>query len=312
MTDTFTMYAQGLTSQALQRLSYAQNITPSTFPSFFVHPKLLDQLRPLLPYGQTLRFTCPQQAEAIQSCTTNSHVLIVMPTGSGKSLAFFAAPLLMPDKMFIVVTPLVALTSDMSHRLAATPIRSGMWSSPLDPFTVQVVLVSAHQAGTMEFFHWAKTNALRIYRFFIDEAHHVITSDNYRECFKLFNLITELGKPVTFLTATLFDRSIPRLCESMRIDPALLLQIRANTARPSIKIRVTRCADFHTVTNEIERLFRSIELSPTDRGLIFCTTVANCKDIARALGIDYYVAKLKQDEEENALEQARLEAQWRS
>jgi superfamily II DNA helicase RecQ len=311
MLNMFTIYAQGLSSQVLQRMSYAQNPPPPSLSSFFVHPNILTMLQPLLPYGQTPRFTCPQQAEAIQSCTSDSHVLVVMPTGSGKSLAFFAAPLLMPDRMFIVVTPLVALTNDMARRLAATRIHGGKWSSAIDPFTVQLVLVSAHQAGTMAFFSWAKANAKRIHRIFIDEAHHIITSDSYRDCFKLFTLITELGKPITFLTATLFERSVIKLCECMRIDPALLIQIRSSTARSNIKIHVTQCIDFETVIDKIKQLFRSIELLPTERGLIFCTTIANCKIVAAALGIDYYVATLKKQEDENMQERARLEAQWR-
>jgi superfamily II DNA helicase RecQ len=305
------MYAQGLSSQVLRRLSYTQDPSPAPSFPFFVHPNVLDVLRPLLPYGQKPRFTCPQQADAIQSCTSNSHVLIVMPTGSGKSLAFFSAPLLMPDKMFLVVTPLVALTNDMSRRLASTQIEGGKWSTSLNPFTTQLVLVSAHQAGTTDFFLWAKNNTARIHRIFIDEAHHIITSDNYRECFKLFDMLTELGKPITFLTATLFDRSIPRLCERMRIDPALLLQIRACTSRPNVKIQVTRCIDSDTVLDKIKGLFQAIELSSTERGLVFCTTIANCKLVARTLGIDYYVATLKPQEEENMQERARLEAQWR-
>jgi superfamily II DNA helicase RecQ len=311
MVNTFTLYVQGLSSQVLQCLVTIQNHQPSLPPPIFVHPNLLTILQPLLPYGQTPRFTCQQQAEAIQSCTSQFHVLVVMPTGSGKSLAFFGAPLLVPDKLFIVVTPLIALTDDMARRLAATRIEGGKWSPSINPFTAQLVLVSAHQAATTDFFLWAKTNIQRVHRIFIDEAHHVITSDNYRECFQLFDMITELGRPITFLTATLFERSIPRLCERMRINPSLLVEIRASTARPNVKISVTHCPNFKAMTHDIHTLVESIELGPNERGLIFCTTVTNCKIIASALGVDYYVARVKEQEDENTRERARLDAQWR-
>jgi superfamily II DNA helicase RecQ len=61
----------------------------------------------------------------------------------------------------------------------------------------------------------------------------------------------------------------------------------------------------------VETLFQSIHLRPESRGLIFCTSIANCKTIAKLLDIDYYVAKIKPQEDENADERSHLESQWR-
>jgi superfamily II DNA helicase RecQ len=313
MLTLFTGYAQGLGSQLLRRVGYVDQSTsqPNRSLTVTVHPRLLFAIKSLLPYEHPPGFTIPQQAEAIQSCMVDAHVLVVMPTGSGKSLAFFAAPLLVPNKMFIVVTPLIALTNDMLRRLAATGIRGGKWTNSLDPFTTQLVIVSAHQAGTSEFFFWAKTNDQRIQRLFLDEAHHIYTSDEYRDCFKLFDMLTELGKPITFLSATIFPHSVPHLCERMKIDPALLIHIRAPTARPNLKIRVTKCSDSSSMVDGVESLFKSIHLEREDRGLIFCTSTTNCKMIANRLHIDYYIAKLKPQEDQNLDERSRLESQWR-
>jgi len=313
MSTIFTGYAQGLSAQVLQRVAHIDNTAtpPAQNPSIMVHPGLLQTIQPLLPYGKPLAFTSAQQAEAIQSCTSDFHVLVVMPTGSGKSLAFFAAPLLMPNKMFIVITPLVPLTNDMSRRLASTRIEGGKWSPSTNPFSAQLVLVSAHQAGTTNFFLWAKTNSSRISRLFVDEAHHIFTSDGYRSCFQVFDMLTELGKPITFLTATIFRHSIPYLCERMRINPSLLIQIRAPTARPNLCISVTKCEDFDSMLDSVKTLFESIQLPAEDRGLIFCTTIHDCKIVAKSLGIDFYVAKLKPVQDENIEERLRLEAQWR-
>jgi superfamily II DNA helicase RecQ len=313
MSAVFTGYAQGLGAQVLERVSHANNlaIPPVRNPPIIVHPHLLKAITPLLPYGKPPAFTLPQQAEAVQSSTSDCHVLVVMPTGSGKSLSFFAAPLLMPTKMFIVVTPLVALTNDMSRRLASTGIEGGKWSNRIDPFTARLIVVSAHQAGTQDFFLWARTNSARIQRLFVDEAHHIYTSDDYRGCFRLFDMLTELGKPLTFLSATVFPRSVPYLCERMKIDPGLLIQIRAPTTRPNLRIRVTKCQDFNSMLSSVKTLFESINLPSQDRGLIFCTKVDHCRAVAGFLGIDHYVAKLKPTKEENSEERLRLESQWR-
>jgi superfamily II DNA helicase RecQ len=87
----------------------------------------MDWVRPLLPPGPTPTFSSPEQAEALQSNTTDRHVLFIAATGSGKSLVFLSAPLLYPEKLFIVITPLVALTDDLARRLAATSITGGKW-----------------------------------------------------------------------------------------------------------------------------------------------------------------------------------------
>ncbi len=53
----------------------------------------------------------PGQAEVVQSLLAGGHVLVVMPTGSGKSLCF-QIPALMLEGLTIVVSPLVALMED--------------------------------------------------------------------------------------------------------------------------------------------------------------------------------------------------------
>ncbi|KAG1760540.1 P-loop containing nucleoside triphosphate hydrolase protein [Suillus occidentalis] len=171
-------------------------------PHLAVDPNLLDILHPLFLGTPNPSFTSPYQVELVQSCLTNEHVLCVMPTGSGKSLAFFVAPLIHPRALFIVITPLVALTEDMARRLATTPIARGQYHHNQDILTDQIVIVSMHQAGTDDFFHWANVVKPRLTCVFINEAHHVITSDDYRNCFKLFHLITALNADPTFTLST--------------------------------------------------------------------------------------------------------------
>ncbi|KAL0564966.1 hypothetical protein V5O48_017066 [Marasmius crinis-equi] len=41
----------------------------------------------------------------------------VIPTGGGKSMAFLSATVLYPDRLFVVISPLNALTNDLARRL---------------------------------------------------------------------------------------------------------------------------------------------------------------------------------------------------
>ncbi len=62
----------------------------------------------------------PGQAEAVDAALSHRDALVVMPTGSGKSLCY-QLPALMRDDLTIVVSPLVALMRDQAwavHRIA--------------------------------------------------------------------------------------------------------------------------------------------------------------------------------------------------
>ena len=308
----FTNHFQGFSSQLLKRMGCAQSATTPIVqqPSIVVHPGLLNSVATLLPRGSPLRFTIPQQAEALQSCTTSDHFLVVMPTGSGKSLSFFGAALLYPDQMFVLITPLVALTDDMARRLAATEIPGGKWRAIQDPFEARIVLVSAHEAATVEFIQWLGSHKHRIGRIFIDEVHHVYTSDNYRDCFKGFYKITRTGLPLTLLSATVFPMSVPHLCDVLQIDYPLLRQIRAPTVRSNLKFTRTRCEDPEELFSKLEAFFNRIKLDRDDRGFIYCVTVADCKAVGDLLGISSYHAEIVPDSAENSEIQARLKRQW--
>jgi ATP-dependent DNA helicase RecQ len=58
----------------------------------------------------------PGQAEAIQSLLKGKHTLVVMPTGSGKSLIYQLVALHLPG-ITLVISPLIALMKDQVDSL---------------------------------------------------------------------------------------------------------------------------------------------------------------------------------------------------
>ena len=311
----WTSILQGFASHFTSRFdatpAESSSLKPSQLPPLIVHPLLASRIRLLFPGQDGFSFTSHHQAELVQSCLTNDHVLAIMPTGSGKSLAFFAAPVLNPHSLFVVVTPFVALTEDMDRRLASSPIVGGKWSSDVNPFEAQLVIVPAHEAATERFFQWAEANSSRLQRIFVDEAHHVFTSDSYRPCFKLFHRLTQLRKPITFLTATMPVQSVPALCQSMMIDPALLRLIRAPVSRPNIKYTVFQVHSEQVVLKTID-VFNSLQLKQGERGVIYTTSIAFTKEIAELLDIPAYTSRVLPDEDENKIEKSRRFKAWRS
>src|SRR5688500_12033692 len=78
----------------------------------------------------------PGQREACEAALQGRDVLVVMPTGSGKSLCY-QLPALLRDDLTVVVSPLVALMQDQVEALAARGLGG------------QVALVNAQQDASV-------------------------------------------------------------------------------------------------------------------------------------------------------------------
>ncbi|KAK7014747.1 hypothetical protein VNI00_019291 [Paramarasmius palmivorus] len=262
------------------------------------------------------KFTSPQQAELINSVGSVHHVFGVLETGGGKSLAFFGATVLYPKSLFIVVSPLVALTNDLSRRLLEHGIRGGVWGEQaIDIHSAQIVLVSAHVAGKEEFRQWVTLPGVRerLRRLFIDECHKIATDDTFRECFNLFHYLTGVGFPLTLLSGTLMPRSMPYILEKLRIeDVSLVDEIRRYTGRPNLKFHV-RKVDEDEALEEIKRLFELArgQMSESERGLIYTRTIKEAEWLSEELGIGLYVSVLDSDPVKNARMKKETEKRWR-
>src|SRR6478735_6429610 len=80
------------------------------------------------------------QEEAVDAALADRDVLVVMPTGAGKSLCY-QLPGLMRDDLTIVVSPLVSLMQDQVGALAArAPGRVGLVNAQQDAAANREVL----------------------------------------------------------------------------------------------------------------------------------------------------------------------------
>src|ERR671923_789181 len=75
----------------------------------------------------------PGQREACEAALAGRDVMVVMPTGSGKSLCY-QLPALLRDDVTVVVSPLVALMQDQVEALAARGLggRVALVNAPQD------------------------------------------------------------------------------------------------------------------------------------------------------------------------------------
>ena len=79
----------------------------------------------------------PGQEAALRRVLAGRDALVVMPAGSGKSLIYQLAALLLPGTT-LVVSPLIALMKDQADGLARRGIAAAFINSSLPPHEVSV------------------------------------------------------------------------------------------------------------------------------------------------------------------------------
>ena len=158
---------------------------------------------------QDVGFRSAEQELALHAVINRqTPLIVVLPTGRGKSL-LFSVPACMDDAgVTVVVVPYQALIKDLVDRMQKCGIDCIEWkhgkSSP-----AAVVVVSADAAGDTtsngNFLGYANMLSRKglLQQVVVDECHLVITSSNWRLKLALLKNLRLLPCPIVLLTATL-------------------------------------------------------------------------------------------------------------
>ncbi len=194
----------------------------------------------------------PGQAEAVSAALDGRDALVVMPTGSGKSICY-QLPALMRDELTLVVSPLVSLMQDQAGGLSRfapgqTAVingqrRAGENASALERARsgeVRLLYVAPERFGARGFLEAIR--GIRVGLFVVDEAHCVSQwgHDFRPDYFALAEVAYTLRARATMaLTAT----ATPRVADD--IARLLLLRepvrVRTGFDRPNLSYAVIRC-----------------------------------------------------------------------
>lgn len=222
------------------------------------------------------------QAEAILNLLAGRDVVLVMPTGSGKSLCYQLTALLLPD-VTVVVSPLIALMKDQVDALERQGIAATFLNSSVDSAEMayrldgvrtgryKLVYVAPERFRNRRF-----ADALaqaRVSLFTVDEAHCISQwgHDFRPDYLNLKRVLDKLGSTrVLAVTATATPdvrEDIVRqlgLGEPPREPPTVSV---TGFARPNLYLAVTRCARHH---QKFSRLMQAIKTYRC--GIVYCST----------------------------------------
>jgi ATP-dependent DNA helicase RecQ len=229
------------------------------------------------------------QGEIIDTLLTRRDVVVVMPTGSGKSLCY-QLPALLLDGVTLVVSPLIALMKDQVDGLVQNQVPATFINSVLTP-SEQGQRLREIQQGRYKLIYIAPERfrnpgfmegiqSCRVSLFAVDEAHCVSEwgHDFRPDYLRLKGVVEKLGHPpVAALTAT--------ATPDVRRDIITQLGLRQPIAfvagfdRPNLRFQVKQ------VEGEEDKIGAILGLLKrgTQRGIIYAATRKNAETVTRAL-----------------------------
>jgi len=236
------------------------------------------------------------QEEIIDTLLKRRDVVVVMPTGSGKSLCY-QLPAMLLDGVTLVISPLIALMKDQVDGLVQNQIPATFINSVLTP-SEQGQRLKEIQQGRYKLVYIAPERfrnlgfmdgiqSCRISLFAVDEAHCVSEwgHDFRPDYLRLKWVVEKLSHPpIAALTAT--------ATPDVRHDIITQLGLRqpvtfvAGFDRPNLRFQVKRVEGEADKIDAILGLLKKKE----PRGIIYAATRKNVETLTRALRSNGYKA----------------------
>ncbi|KIM92474.1 hypothetical protein OIDMADRAFT_68761, partial [Oidiodendron maius Zn] len=217
--------------------------------------------------------------------------IIVLGTGSGKSLLFFSVAAMAIHQTVIVVVPFAALVDDLIARARKYQLTCEEWQWQQQQewkFLPQLLVVSADRAVEGDFLHFAKGLELskQLAHVFFDECHVAVTDISYRAKLRELWQLRYLQCRFTCLTATLLPVLEPVLRANLLLAYAQLY--RQSTIRRTIRYQVIECQQ--DIWETAEPLIRGLPLPLGSRGVIYVRSYMQGESVAEEMDCPFYKA----------------------
>src|SRR6476469_9846337 len=219
------------------------------------------------------------QWEPIDAVLNGEDALVVMPTGSGKSLVYQLPALMLPG-LTVVVSPLIALMKDQQDKLHAHGVDALAMHSHLSDSEArklgerveegggEILYLTPERFKDRDFFEKLLTRTVSL--FVIDEAHCVSQwgHDFRPDYLTLGSVVKRLGRPpILALTATATAEVRTDIARQLGMrDPEVTV---TGFARPNLRFEVRR------TVNQAEKdiALETMLTEATGSGIIYCATI---------------------------------------
>jgi RecQ family ATP-dependent DNA helicase len=230
----------------------------------------------------------PLQEEIIKDVLNHNDVLVVIPTGGGKSLCY-QLPAVMNEGISVVISPLIALmkdqVDDLSERgISATSINSALTYSEISETKsrllkkqIKLLYVAPERIVIPDFLDFLRQ--LNVSLFAIDEAHCISEwGHEFRPEYRKLNLLKENFPAVPLIALT--STAIPQ------VQTDIVNQL--NMVNPKIyRGSLNRKNLFYQIRPKNKEMFQHllgyIKNHPNDSGIIYCQSRKSVDELSRKL-----------------------------
>ena len=236
----------------------------------------------------------PGQLEPIQAVLAGKDALVVMPTGSGKSLIYQLPALILPG-LTIVVSPLIALMKDQQDKLSAVGVDALAMHSHLNTAETretarqvesgegEILYLTPERFKDRDFFE--RLLSRKVSLFVVDEAHCVSQwgHDFRPDYLTLGSVVERLGRPpILALTATATEEVRRDIIRQLGMsEPHTTV---TGFARPNLRFEVRRTVNEREKDLELERILAG---GMEGSGVVYCATIREAERLYERFATSY-------------------------
>ena len=249
------------------------------------NPAKATALQTLKDYYGFDSFRVPQE-DIIQDLLSGQDLLVLMPTGGGKSICY-QIPALLRDGVGIIVSPLIALMEDQVSAMKLQGIRAAYYNSSQSSAEARQVLAQLHN-NEIDLLYIAperlvseafisRLETCSIALFAIDEAHCISQwGHDFRPEYAALGLLkTHFPQtPIIALTATADIQTQQDIIRRLNYQPK---QYIASFNRPNIHYQVI------PKNNPVKHIHQFIQAQKHQSGIIYCSTRTGVERVALKL-----------------------------